>query len=72
MPITDGAETVKLIQDYAAQYCVSKSLPLTAAVMALDCVSVAIVEFSVGVFVGVSVGYLVDVVDPDSQESQDV
>ena len=31
-----------MIQNYAAQYCAAKSLPFTAAEMALDCVSAAL------------------------------
>jgi len=31
-----------MIQNYAAHYCATKSLPFTAAVMALDCVSAAL------------------------------
>ena len=37
----DAAEMVTRIKDYAAQYCASKSLPFTAAEMAMDCVSAA-------------------------------
>ena len=32
---------IKAVQDYAVQYCAIKSLPFTAATMALDCVSAA-------------------------------
>ena len=38
---TDGVKLVSLVKDYAVQYCASKSLPFTAAEMALDCISVA-------------------------------
>lgn len=30
-----------MVKNYATQYCASKSLPFSAAVMALDCVSAA-------------------------------
>ena len=36
--VVDGAKLVEVIKNYAAQYCAHKSLPFTAAVMALDCV----------------------------------
>ena len=39
--VTDGAQVIDMVKNYAAQYCTSKSLPFTAAVMALDCVSAA-------------------------------
>jgi len=37
-----GEEVVNLIKDYASQYCVAKSLPFSAASMALDCVCAAV------------------------------
>ena len=39
---TSGADIVARVQDYAVQYCATKSLPFTAATMALDCVSAAV------------------------------
>ena len=39
--LTDGAQVIDMVKDYATQYCASKSLPFSAAVMALDCVSAA-------------------------------
>jgi hypothetical protein len=33
---------VKRVKDFAAQYCVAKSLPFSAAEMALDCVAAAV------------------------------
>ena len=39
---TSGADIVARVQDYAVQYCAAKSLPFTAATMALDCVSAAV------------------------------
>ena len=36
-----GDKICNLIKDYASQYCVAKSLPFTAAAMALDCVCAA-------------------------------
>ena len=38
----DASEVVRAVQDFAVQYCAMKSLPFSAAEMALDCVSVAI------------------------------
>ena len=35
-------DIVKRVQDYAIQYCAAKSLPFTAATMALDCVTAAV------------------------------
>ena len=42
MHIAAAADIIARIQDYAVQYCATKSLPFTAATMALDCVSAAI------------------------------
>ena len=36
---TDGNEVVDAVKNYASQYAAAKSLPFTAAQMALDCVS---------------------------------
>ena len=37
-----GEKLCNLIKDYASQYCVAKSLPFTAAAMALDCICAAL------------------------------
>ena len=39
--VISGDKLCNLIKDYASQYCVAKSLPFTAATMALDCVCAA-------------------------------
>ena len=46
--VLDGSKLVHTVQDYALQYCVAKSLPFTAAVMALDCVSAAVTTLTPG------------------------
>ena len=40
--LPDGAKVIDMVKNYATQYCTSKSLPFSAAVMALDCVSAAV------------------------------
>ena len=40
--VADAEEIVKRVKDYACLYCASKSLPFSAAEMAMDCVSAAI------------------------------
>ena len=39
--VLNGEKIVSRIKNYASQYCAVKSLPFTAAAMALDCVCVA-------------------------------
>ena len=40
--VVRGDEIISRIKNYASQHCVAKSLPFTAATMALDCVCVAL------------------------------
>ena len=40
--VTHGDQVVEMIKDYASQYCVAKSLPFTAASMAMECVCAAV------------------------------
>lgn len=46
--VVRGDEIISLIKNYASQYCVAKSLPFTAASMALDCACVALSTIATG------------------------